>query len=69
MKMGIKDVKVNYLKDTKEFWQNRRIARKKLDAKRSSVSYSQKMAVVGKLAADAKFLKAGRIVSAKAPAE
>jgi hypothetical protein len=65
--MGIKDAKVNYLKDTKEFWQNRKIARKKLDAKRSSVSFSQKVAVVGKLADDAKFLRTGRVVSAKAP--
>lgn len=57
--------KVNYLRDTTKFWQNRTIARKKLDAKRSSAPYSQKVMTVERLADDAKFLKTGRIVSAK----
>ncbi len=57
--------KINYLADTKEFWQNRERARKNLDAKRANVSYSKKMATVDKLNTDAKFLKSGRTIPSK----
>jgi len=57
--------KVNYLKDTKGFWQAREKARKNLDAKRADVSYSEKVNIADKLRSDARFLKSGRIASCK----
>ncbi len=57
--------KDNYLKDTKRFWQTREKARKNLDTKRASASYSEKVAIAGKLHSDAKFLKSGHIISSK----
>ena len=57
--------KDNYLKDTKGFWRTREKARKNLDAKRASTSYSKKVAIAGKLRSDARFLKGGRIISSK----
>lgn len=57
--------KVNYLKDTKRFWQTREKARRNLDAKRASVSYSEKVTTASKLRSDARFLKSGRIISSK----
>ena len=56
---------INYLKDTKGFWQTREKARKNLDVKRASASYSKKIAITDKLHADAKFLKGGRIIFPK----
>ena len=57
--------KVNYLKDTKRFWQTREKARKNLDTKRTSASYSEKVTIADKLRSDARFLKSGRIISSK----
>ena len=57
--------KVNYLKDTKRFWQTHEKARRNLDAKRASVSYSEKLTIASKLRSDARFLKSGRIISSK----
>lgn len=56
---------VNYLKDTKKFWQTREKARRNLDTKRASVSFSKKATIAGKLRSDARFLKSGRIISSK----
>ena len=55
----------NYLKDTKEFWQTRKKARKNLDAKRANIPYSQKLTIASKLQTDGKFLKSGHIISPK----
>ncbi len=57
---------VDYMKDTKRFWQERRKARQELDVKRAGVSYSEKVAVSERLRADAAFLKSGRVVHSKA---
>jgi len=57
--------KVNYMKDTKGFWQTREKARKNLDAKRASASYSEKIIIADKLHSDARLLKSGRIISPK----
>ena len=56
---------INYMKDTKKFWQDREDARAALDKKRSKESYSQKIRVVEKLRSDAVFLKGGKITSRK----
>ena len=56
---------INYIKDTKKFWQTREKARRNLDAKRASVSYSEKIIIADKLRSDARLLKNGRITSSK----
>lgn len=57
--------KVDYLKDTKKFWQTREKARRNLDAKRAGVSFGKKATIAEKLRSDARFLKSGRIISSK----
>lgn len=57
---------INYMKDTKKFWQERRKARQALDVKRAGVSYSEKVAISERLRSDAVFLKSGRVVHSKA---
>jgi hypothetical protein len=58
-------VKVNYLKDTKKFWQERAEARIALDKKREGASLSAKKKEAKQLEDDALFLKSGRAVSSK----
>ena len=57
---------VDYIKDTKKFWQERRKARQELDVKRAGVSFSEKVAISERLRADAVFLKSGRVAHSKA---
>ncbi len=57
---------INYMKDTKRFWQERRKARQKLDAQRAGASYREKVAISERLRSDAVFLKSGRVVHSKA---
>lgn len=59
--------KVNYIRDTKKFWQARERARTALDKKRADNPYTVKTEIAQKLRADAAFLKSGRIVSSSKP--
>jgi len=44
--------KVHYVKDTKRFWRERKKSREKLDQKLASLSYSEKLAITGKMRAN-----------------
>jgi hypothetical protein len=57
--------KVKYIKDTKKFWETRDKARKRLDNKRASASYSEKTVIAHRLREDMTLLKKGRVVSPK----
>ena len=57
--------KINYLKDTKKFWQERADARIILDKKRQCASDTAKKKEASQLKADSLFLKTGRIPSTK----
>ncbi len=41
--------KVNYVKDTKAFWQERKRARQNLDKKLSSLPFSEKLVITEKM--------------------
>ena len=57
--------KANYLKDTRKFWRVRERARKSLDARRTSASYSEKVLIAEKLRLDKQFLKSGFLNKSK----
>ena len=59
--------KMNYLKDTKSFWEARRKAREELDKKRANAPISEKVAIVQKLNEDRQLLKKAR--SVKSPSD
>ena len=56
---------VNYIKDTKRFWQERKNARASLDIKQGSASPTQKAVIAEKLRSDARFLKSVKVISVK----
>jgi hypothetical protein len=41
--------KVNYIKDTGKFWQERKTARRNLDKELAGLSYSEKVIIVEKM--------------------
>jgi len=57
--------RINYLKDTTKFWQERKEARRKLDNRRASAPHAEKMATMHKVQADVRLLEKGRIISVK----
>ena len=57
--------KINYLKDTKKFWQERADARIVLDKKRECASDTARKKEAKQLKADSLFLKTGRVLSPK----
>ena len=56
---------VNYMKDTRRFWQERRKASQELDVKRAGVSFNEKVAISERLRSDAVFMKNGRVARSK----
>ncbi len=57
--------KINYLKDTKRFWQERADARISLEKKREGATLAAKEKEAKQLKSDSLFLKTGRILSTK----
>ncbi len=56
-------MKVNYIKDTSRFWQERRTARRNLDKELAGLPYSEKIIIVGKMQASHALLRKARQIT------